>query len=157
MNIELILTGTTTEQWISEGIRIYADRLQHYAKFVVRELPVPKNAAGLPPAQVMAQEAKLLQKALEGVDRIILLDEKGVEYSSVSFSDFIRKQMNAGVKKLAFVTGGAYGFDPGFKSSAHTLISLSKMTFTHQMARLFFTEQLYRAFTILKGESYHHE
>lgn len=157
MNIELLVIGVTSEIWLTEGMKLFAERLQHYIRFRIRELPVPKNISALPSAMLLQEEGKILRKALDGFDRIILLDEHGTEYSSVSFAGFLQKQMNAGVKNLAFVVGGAYGFDPAMRAKADWIITLSKMTFTHQMVRLIFTEQLYRAFTILKGESYHHE
>ena len=157
MKIDLIVPGSTGERWIREGVDAYVKRLQHYVPFRMRELPAVKNAAALTPVQLQQQEYHQLKILLKEFDRIVLLDDSGNQFRSVEFADFLQKQMNAGVRALCFVAGGPYGFTPELRSAGYPMMSLSKMTFTHQMVRLVFTEQLYRAFTILKGEGYHHE
>src|SRR5690606_424596 len=121
------------------------------------ELPELKNTKHLSEAQQKAKEAELLFKQIQPADFLILLDEKGKEFSSVKFAEFLNKKMLSSVQHLVFAIGGPYGFDDSVYSRANEKLSLSRMTFSHQMVRLFFTEQLYRAFTILKGEPYHHE
>jgi 23S rRNA (pseudouridine1915-N3)-methyltransferase len=148
--------GKTDDSWIQEGLRIYAERLKHYIPFSVIEIPALKNAKGLSPQQQKENEGELILKNCSGADRIYLLDEGGKESGSVEFSKFLQIQMNSSVRHLFFVIGGPFGFSTEVYQRAHGKISLSKMTFTHQMVRLFFTEQLYRALTILKGEKYHH-
>ncbi len=148
--------GPTQDPWLISGIHEYVLRLQHYVDFFVCEIPVPRKASAMPEKARMEAEAKLLMKYLEGFDRVVLLDEKGEMMTSVAFASFIEKAMNTGTKKLAFVVGGPYGFADSILSRGYTRLSLSRMTLPHQMVRLFFTEQLYRAFTILKGERYHH-
>jgi 23S rRNA (pseudouridine1915-N3)-methyltransferase len=156
MKVTLILVGKTEEKWLKEGMEIYARRLKHYLSFSVIELPsIPLKGKGDPELQ-KEQEGERILKALEKADRVYLLDDKGMEFSSEALSVFLQKQMNGSVKNLAVVVGGAYGFSQAVYKKANGQLSLSKMTFTHQMARLIFTEQLYRAMTILKGEKYHH-
>lgn len=156
MKIDLLLTGKTTTAWIKAGIDEYRDRLRHYTDFTIREVNIPSGVTSLPSGRQTEEECKLLLKQLNGYDVVILLDEKGAEMSSAGFAGFLQRYMNRGSRKIAFVAGGAYGFSGDFYSRFSERISMSKMTFSHQMIRLFFTEQLYRAFTILRGESYHH-
>ncbi|WP_423148825.1 23S rRNA (pseudouridine(1915)-N(3))-methyltransferase RlmH [Rubrolithibacter danxiaensis] len=157
MKISLLSVGKTEEKYLKEGIEKYFKRLQHYISFKLAELPEIKNTKNLTAAQQKIKEAELLLKHINLQDYVILLDEKGVELTSLNFSNFLNKKMTGGVQNLVFIIGGPYGFDETLYKRANEKISLSKMTFSHQMVRLFFTEQLYRAFTILKGEPYHHE
>ncbi|MBR1793614.1 MAG: 23S rRNA (pseudouridine(1915)-N(3))-methyltransferase RlmH [Bacteroidales bacterium] len=157
MNIKLLVVGKTDATYLQTGIEEYASRLKHYVRFEMEVIPALKDQKNASPDEVRMREAQLLLRHLEGCDRIVLLDEHGSEHSSVQFSQFLQKQMNAGIRTLAFVVGGAFGFAPEVYAAAHDKISLSRMTLTHQMVRLFFIEQLYRAFTILKGEKYHNE
>lgn len=157
MNIKLIVVSKTDEKYLQQGIDIYVSRLKHYVNFEMVVIPALKDQKGASPDDIKEREATLLLKQLEKCDRVVLLDEHGTEHTSVGFSQFLQKQMNAGVRNLAFVVGGAFGFAPSVYSTAGDKISLSKMTFNHQMVRLFFLEQLYRAFTIIRHEPYHNE
>lgn len=156
MNIRLLMVGATDDPLMDELIQGYVKRLNHYIKFELHTLPGLKKTKNLTPAQQSQKEGALILKALDPSDRVILLDEQGKKMSSVGFAKFLQKQMNAGGKKLVFVIGGAYGFSDEVYRRATTRVSLSDMTFSHQMVRLFVVEQCYRAFTILKGEPYHH-
>lgn len=153
MTIKLIVVSKTDIPYIQQGIDEYTKRLKHYVNFEIEVIPALK--LNLSPEETKEKEAVAILKHLEGADRIVLLDEHGTEHTSVGFSQYIQKQMNASVRSLVFVIGGAFGFAPSVYKAAHDKISLSQMTFNHQMVRLFFVEQLYRAFTILHGEKYH--
>ena len=131
--------------------------MKHYVNFELTVIPALKDQTGASPEEIKSREAALILKQLEKSDRIVLLDEHGTEHTSVGFSQYIQKQMNAGVRNLTFVIGGAFGFAPEVYAAANDKVSLSKLTFNHQMVRLFFVEQLYRAFTILRNEPYHNE
>ena len=157
MKVTLLVVGKTDEKYLQQGIDIYVSRLKHYVNFEIVVIPALKDQRGASPEEIKEREAVLIMKQLERCDRIILLDEHGVGNTSVGFANYMQKQMNAGVRNLAFVVGGAFGFAPSVYSAAHDKISLSSMTFNHQMVRLFFVEQLYRAFTILNHEPYHNE
>jgi 23S rRNA (pseudouridine1915-N3)-methyltransferase len=157
MNIRLLVVSKTDIPYIQEGIDVYAKRLKHYVNFDLEVIPALKDQKGASPDEIKEREASLILKRLEGADRIVLLDEHGKEHTSVGFSGYLQKQMNAGVRNLVFVVGGAFGFAPSVYAAAHDKISLSQMTFNHQMVRLFFVEQLYRAHTILRHEKYHNE
>ena len=157
MNIKLIVIGKSEEKYLREAVEIYLKRLTHYINFEILVLPDVKNAKNMSVAELKDKEAELILKHSAKADKVVLLDEKGKEYSSVEFSKYIAKQMNASVKTLAFVVGGAFGFSEKVYSQANEKLSISKMTFSHQMIRLLFVEQLYRAFTIIKGEPYHNE
>lgn len=157
MNIRLLVISKTDIPYLQEGIDIYAKRLKHYVNFELEVIPALRDQKGASPDEIKEREAALLLKRLEGVDRIVLLDEHGKEHTSVGFSEFLQKQMNSGVRTLVFVVGGAFGFAPSVYKVAHDKLSLSQMTFNHQMVRLFFLEQLYRAHTILRHEKYHNE
>lgn len=157
MNIKLLVISKTDIPYLQEGIEVYVKRLKHYVNFELEVIPALKDQKGASPEVVKEREALLLLKRLEGADSIVLLDEHGKEHTSVGFSQYLQKQMNAGVRSLVFVVGGAFGFAPSVYQTAHDKISLSQMTFNHQMVRLFFVEQLYRAFTILHHEPYHNE
>ena len=156
MRVSLITVGKTDIKWVSEGLEVYSSRLRHYIPFELREIPELKNASSLSRDQIKSAEGKLILKSLKDSDDLILLDERGKEFRSVEFADWLQKKMAAG-RDLVFVIGGAYGFSQEVYQRAGSIISLSKMTFSHQMVRTIFVEQLYRALTILKGESYHHE
>lgn len=155
MKITLLTVGKTEHNYLAEGIGIYMERLSHYVKFVMVDVQLPKNTKKLEPAALKEAEGKLLIKYFEDADKVILLDEKGQSYTSEAFAAWLQKIMNSGCKHLLFVIGGAYGFSMEIYQAAHAKLSLSDMTFSHQMVRLFFAEQLYRAFTILKNEPYH--
>lgn len=157
MNIKLIVVSKTDDKYLQQGIEIYASRLKHYTNFEMVVVPALKDQKGASAEEIKEREAVLLLKQLEKCDRVVLLDEHGTEHTSVGFSQFLQKQMNAGVRNLAFVVGGAFGFAQSVYAVANDKVSLSKMTFNHQMVRLFFVEQLYRAFTILRHEPYHNE
>lgn len=157
MNIKLIVVSKTDIPYLQTGIEEYVGRLRHYCDFEIIVIPALKNLGKASPDEVKEREGQLILKQLEKVDTVVLLDEHGREYTSVGFSEYLQKQMNVGTRTLAFVIGGAFGFSPAVYAAAHHKISLSQMTFNHQMVRLFFTEQLYRAFTILHHEKYHNE
>lgn len=156
MKITLIAVGKTEDKYLIEGINKYLNRLKHYINFNVLIIPDIKNTKNLTEAQQKNKEAELIAKQINPTDVIILLDEKGKKHSSVSFANYLNKQMIGSVQHLVFIIGGPYGFDETLYQRANTSISLSDMTFSHQMVRLFFVEQLYRAFSILKNEPYHH-
>ena len=156
MKITLIAVGKTEDKYLIEGIDKYLNRLKHYINFNVLIIPDIKNTKNLTEAQQKSKEAELIAKQINPTDVIILLDEKGKKHSSVSFANYLNKQMIGSVQHLIFIIGGPYGFDETLYKRANTSISLSDMTFSHQMVRLFFAEQLYRAFSILKNEPYHH-
>ncbi len=157
MKITLLSIGKTHDNFIKEGIDKYLKRLKHYVKLEAIEIPELKDTKNLSEAQQKSKEAELLLKHIQPHDFLVLLDENGKEYTSVDFSKYIQKKMVTGVNHAVFVIGGPYGFDQSVYNAAKDKLSLSKMTFSHQMGRLFFVEQLYRAFTIIKGEPYHHQ
>lgn len=157
MKITLIAIGKTEDKYLIEGIDKYLNRLKHYINFNMVIIPDVKNTKNLTEAQQKTKEAELLLKQLNNSDVVVLLDEKGKKFTSVQFSVYINKQMVGSVQNLVFIIGGPYGFDESIYKRSNSSISLSDMTFSHQMVRLFFVEQLYRAFTILKNEPYHHE
>ena len=155
MTIKLIVVSKTDVPYLQTGIDEYVARLRHYCDFELVTVPAVKNAGRLSPDELKVREGELILKQLEKVDHVVLLDEHGREYTSVGFSEFLQRQMNAGTRTLAFVIGGAFGFSPAVHAAALSKMSLSQMTFNHQMVRLFFLEQLYRAHTILRHEKYH--
>ncbi|MEI7723844.1 MAG: 23S rRNA (pseudouridine(1915)-N(3))-methyltransferase RlmH [Bacteroidota bacterium] len=157
MKIKLLLVGKTEEEYLRTGIREYETRIKRYVPFEIIEIPALKNAANLPLAEQNARECVMLGKQISPGDVLILLDEHGREMSSTEFAAFLNKQFISGNKNMIFTVGGPFGFDASFKKQASFILSLSRMTFSHQMVRLFFTEQLYRGLTIMRGESYHHE
>ena len=156
MHITLLTMGKTDIRWVAEGLDVYASRLSHYVPFQVKELPELKNAGSLSPEQIKHKEAELLLKAVKPQDSVILLDEHGEEFTSLQFAARVGTYLQKG-KDLVFVVGGAYGFAPEMYGRASSKLSLSKMTCSHQLVRTVFAEQLYRAFTILRGEPYHNE
>ena len=157
MKILVLAIGKTDEQWVQEALLKYSKRLQHYLPFEFEVIPDLKNTKNLSEAQQKEKEGALILKKLNTTDKVVLLDEKGKEYRSVEFANHLQQQMNSGVKRLVFIIGGPYGFSPELYAKAQGKLALSKMTFSHQMIRPFFVEQLYRAMTILKNEPYHHE
>ncbi len=156
MTIKLLAIGKTDSKELQAMIATYENRLRHYIKFELEIIPNVKNSKNLSEKRQKEKEGKQILKKLTATDVLILLDEKGKQYSSVIFSEYLQKKMNSGIKQLVFVIGGPYGFSEEVYQKAQGKISLSSMTFSHQMVRLFFVEQLYRAFTILKNEPYHH-
>ena len=157
MRITLLTVGRTDKGWIRDGLEIYMSRLSHYIPFSLVEIPELKNVSALSQAQIKEREGELILKNVKASDDLVLLDERGVMRSSVEFASFLQGKMTSGGTDIVFVIGGAYGFSEAVYSRANSKISLSKMTFSHQMVRTIFAEQLYRAFTIMKGEPYHHE
>lgn len=147
----------TQDSYMAEGIEIYAKRLKNYVNFNVSTINVAKNVRQRSHKEQKNEEGRLILSQVPPEDVLVLLDERGKEFSSVEFSQFISKQQNASVRRLVFLIGGPFGFSEEVYARANVRLSFSRMTFSHQMIRLFFTEQLYRAFTILKGEKYHHE
>ena len=157
MKIKLLAIGRTDDKNLQVLIATYEKRLKHYIKFESEFIPDIKNVKNLSKKEQKEKEGELILKKISPTDQIIILDEKGKEFSSVEFSKFLQKKMNSGIKQLVLVIGGPYGFSEKVYQKALGKISLSKMTFSHQMIRLFVVEQIYRAFTILKNEPYHHE
>lgn len=157
MNIRLLAVGKTDNKELQKLIDDYSKRLSFYIKFELDVISDIKNAKNLSEAQQKEKEGELILSKLSTTDHLILLDENGKTLSSVGFSQELQKKMNAGIKTLVFVIGGPYGFSDAVYAKANGKISLSLMTFSHQMVRLFFIEQTYRAFTILRGEPYHHQ
>ena len=156
MEIKLIGIGKTDKTELDQLIKSYQNRLMHYVRFSFEIIPDLKNSKNLSKRLQKEEEGKLILSKISNSDRLILLDENGQEMKSVVFSDFLQKQMNSGLKRLVLVIGGPYGFSEDVYKKASSKLALSKMTFSHQMVRLFIIEQLYRSFTILKNEPYHH-
>jgi 23S rRNA (pseudouridine1915-N3)-methyltransferase len=157
MKIALLTVGKTDVNWVKQGLDIYMSRLKHYIPFSITEIPELKNVSSLSKDQIKTKEGELILKNIKPVDDVILLDEHGKQYGSVEFAALLQNKINYEGKDIVFVIGGAYGFSEPVYKRANSKISLSKMTFSHQMVRAIFTEQIYRAFTIMKGEPYHHE
>ena len=157
MIIKLIVVSKTDVPYIQTGIDEYVGRLKHYCDFEMVVIPALKGMGKASAEEVKEREGELILKQLAKADSVVLLDEHGKEYTSVAFSEMLQKQMNAGTRVLAFVIGGAYGFSKEVYAAATQKMSLSQLTFNHQMVRLFFLEQLYRAHTILRHEKYHNE
>ncbi|GAB3724641.1 23S rRNA (pseudouridine(1915)-N(3))-methyltransferase RlmH [Flavobacterium koreense] len=157
MNIRLLAIGKTDNKSLQTLIDDYTKRLSFYVKFDLEVIPDIKNVKNLSEAQQKEKEGELVLSKLSATDQLILLDENGTTFSSVGFSDYLQKKMNAGIKTLVFVIGGPYGFSEEIYKKAQGKVSLSEMTFSHQMVRLFVIEQIYRGFTILRNEPYHHQ
>lgn len=157
MNIKLLAIGKTDNKALQTLIDDYTKRLSYYIKFEVDIIPDIKKGKNLSESQQKEKEGELILSKLHSTDQLILLDENGSTFTSLKFSDYLQKKMNSGTKTLVFVIGGPYGFSDAVYQNAQGKISLSSMTFSHQMVRLFFIEQLYRGFTILKNEPYHHQ
>jgi 23S rRNA (pseudouridine1915-N3)-methyltransferase len=157
MKITFLTVGKTEDAYLKDGIDKYVKRLKHYTRLELIDLPELKNTKALTEQQQKNKEAELILKKITPLDHVILLDENGMEFTSKQFSAYIDKKAVGSISSLVFVVGGPYGFDQSVYDRANDRLSLSRMTFSHQMIRLFFVEQLYRAYTILKGEPYHHE
>ena len=157
MKISLLVIGKTDAGYVREGIAEYEKRLQRYVTYEMKVLPDVKNAKNLTEALQKEKEGEMILGEILATDWVVLLDEKGREFTSVEFAGFLAQKMVGSVKKMVFVVGGPYGFSERVYQRANDKISLSRMTFSHQRLRMIFTEQLYRAMTILKGEPYHHE
>jgi len=156
MKTELILVGKTVNKHFVAGIKDYTERIGHYMPFEIRVIPEIKNTKSLSEQQQKDKEGELILKMIQPSDTVVLMDEHGTEFRSIEFAKWLQKKQNTS-RRLIFIIGGPYGFAQPVYDRANELISLSKMTFSHQMVRLIFTEQIYRACTIIKGEPYHHE
>lgn len=157
MKIKLLAIGKTDNKQLQQLIDEYQNRLKHYVKFELEIIPDIKNVKNLSEAQQKEKEGELILSKLQPTDQLVLLDDKGKQYTSVELSQYLQKKMNSGIKQLVLVIGGPYGFSEAVYQKAQGKLSLSKMTFSHQMIRLFIVEQVYRGFTILRNEPYHHE
>ncbi|HBN46155.1 MAG TPA: 23S rRNA (pseudouridine(1915)-N(3))-methyltransferase RlmH [Prevotella sp.] len=156
MKTLLLLVGKTQDKHFLAGINDYAERIGHYMPFEIKVIPELRNTKNLSEQQQQTQEGELLLKQLQPSDTVVLLDEHGTEHRSVEFAAWLQKKQNT-ARRLVFIIGGPYGFSEAVYKRANEMVSLSRMTFSHQMVRLVFTEQIYRACTIIKGEPYHHE
>ncbi len=157
MKIVLLSIGKTNEQYLIEGISQYQKRLKHYIQFEMLEIPNIKKAKNFSNTELMKREGNLILKQLQSSDHLVLLDDKGKDFTSPKLSEKLQSWMLSGKKRLVFVIGGAYGFSEDVYARGDEKLSLSKMTFSHQMVRLFFVEQIYRGYTILNNEPYHHQ
>ena len=157
MKITLAVVGKTAAGYLEQGVSEYVRRLSHYVSFNIQYIADLKNTKNLTVDQQKSNEGKLILQCLEKSDYVVLLDEHGRDYTSMQFADYVQKRMSSGVRRVVFVVGGPYGFSQEVYQRADDKLSLSKMTFSHEMIRLIFTEQLYRAYTILNHEPYHHE
>jgi len=157
MNIKLVVVGKTEEKYLKEGIDIFEKRLKFYIPYEMIIIPSLKDTKSLSPQMVKEREGELIIKQVSKSDKVVLFDEMGEEFRSIEYANFLQKNMNAGIKTMCFVVGGAFGFSDEVYKIANLKIAMSKMTFSHQMIRLMIVEQLYRAFTILKNEPYHNE
>lgn len=157
MKLTLYNVGKTDNAYIMHGIDDYKKRIMHFADFSIIDIHAVKHSKSTTPAELTAREGEIILDFVSGNNLIVLLDEKGKEYTTREFSDWLKRTMNQSIKKVAFISGGAYGFSEDVYQASHLQISLSKMTFTHQMARLIFIEQLYRALTIIRGIPYHND
>lgn len=157
MRITLLTVGKTDKDWVRQGLDIYTSRLKHYIPFSIVEIPELKNVSSMSQEQIKTKEGELILKNIKPADDMILLDERGRTYSSLEFAKLLQDKISYVGKDIVFVIGGAYGFSQAVYDRAGSKISLSRMTFSHQMVRAIFAEQIYRAFTIMRGEPYHHE
>lgn len=157
MKIKLLTIGKTDNAALAQLIKTYEARLKHYIQFSIEIIPDLKNIKNFSEEIKKEKEGDLILSKISTTDRMVLLDENGTSFDSIEFSKFLQKQMNSGIKQLVFVIGGPYGFSDKIYKKSQGKISLSKMTFSHQMVRLFAIEQIYRGFTILKNEPYHHQ
>lgn len=157
MNIELIVVGKTDMKEVETLVAMYAKRLNHYVRFAITTIADVRNTKKLSEGEQKRLEGEAILRLLTPSDYVMLLDEHGAELRSIEFADLVEKRMSAGIKRLVFLIGGPYGFSEAVYARANGRLSLSKMTFSHQIVRAIFLEQLYRAFTILKNEPYHHE
>jgi 23S rRNA (pseudouridine1915-N3)-methyltransferase len=157
MKIKLLTVGATPKNYLLDGEMLFEKRINNYMAFEKVEIPDIKNAKSLSKEQIKVEEGRLILNKIQSSDIVVLLDERGKELRSIDFAAWMQQIMNQGPKQLVFVVGGPYGFSEEVYARSDRKLSLSQMTFSHQMIRLFFMEQLYRAFTILKNEPYHHE
>lgn len=157
MKITLLTVGKTDKDWVKQGLDIYVSRLKHYIPFSIVEIPELKNVSALTKEQIKSKEGELILKNIRPTDDVILLDERGKEYTSIELARIIQDKISYAGKDIVFIIGGAYGFSDAVYQRSNSKLSLSKMTFSHQMVRAIFAEQIYRAFTIMRGEPYHHE
>lgn len=157
MKIKLLVIGKTDDKYLTEGIKKYHSRLKHYLTFEYTELPDIKNSKNLTQERQKILEGELLLKNIQPGDQVVLLDERGKNFTSREFASYIEKRMLSGIKRVVFIIGGPFGFSDDIYSVANDNISLSKMTFSHQLVRLIFFEQIYRAMTIIRNEPYHHD
>lgn len=157
MIIDLITVGKTDSAEVASLVGLYQKRINRYIKFSVTALPDIRNARNMPEESLRREEGTTILRNITDGDYVVLLDDKGIEYTSPGFAAWLQKRMNSGLRRLVFVIGGAYGFSQAVRERANGAVSLSKMTFSHQIVRAIFAEQLYRAFTILNNEPYHHE
>ena len=157
MKITLLTVGKTDIKWVQDGFDVYISRLKHYVPFCVTEIPELKNASSLSKELIKTKEGELILKSIKSSDEVLLLDEHGKEYSSSEWARIMERRISGSGRDIVFGIGGAYGFSQQVYDRCDGMLSLSRMTFSHQMVRVIFTEQLYRAFTIIKGEPYHHE
>lgn len=157
MKIKVLVLGKTDAKALEELIQKYGSRLRHYIPFSMEIIPDLKHTKNLSISLQKEKEGQLILNKINTSDRLFLLDEKGKDYNSIEFSMFLQKQMNSGLKQMVLAIGGPYGFSNAVYKSAHGKVSFSKMTFSHQMIRLFVVEQLYRGMSILKNEPYHHQ
>lgn len=157
MKITFLTVGKTTFPFVKEGCDIFIKRIRHYTTFEYIEIPELKNTSSLSKEQIKEKEAELILKYVNNTDKVVLLDERGKNFTSIEWSKELEKEIVSGTRSLIFIVGGAYGFSKTIYERANGKLSLSSMTFSHQIIRLFFIEQLYRAFTIMKGEPYHNE
>lgn len=157
MKIVFLVIGKTSERWIEDGMNVFFKRLKHYQKTEFHALPDVKGGGKMTPEALKEAEAAVYKKFIESTDTVVLLDENGKEYHSRGFANQIQKWRNAGPKRLVFIVGGAFGFAPSMYERANAQVSMSKMTTSHQLIRVIFLEQLYRAMTILRGEPYHND
>ncbi len=157
MKITLLTVGKTDKDWVRQGLDIYVSRLKHYIPFSIVEIPELKNVSALSKDQIKNKEGELILKNIRPTDDVILLDERGKEHTSIELAKIIQDKISYAGKDIVYVIGGAYGFSDAVYARANSKLSLSRMTFSHQMVRAIFAEQIYRAFTIIRGEPYHHE
>ena len=157
MKITLLTVGKTDIPWVRDGLETYVSRLGHYVRFSLNEIPELKNVSSLSRDGIKLREGELLLRCVKPSDHLLLLDEHGREYRSMEFASMLSELLSRGGRDIVFAIGGAYGFSDGVYARADGKVSLSKMTFSHQMVRTIFAEQLYRAFTIMRGEPYPHE
>ena len=157
MKVVLLTVGKTVFPFVKDGCDIFIKRLKRYIQFEMIEIPELKNVSSFSSEQIKEKEGKLILKHLKDSDKVVLLDERGARFTSVEWANDIQHELTIGTKTLVFIVGGAYGFSKEVYDRAQSKLSFSNMTFSHQIIRLFFIEQIYRAFTIIKGEPYHNE
>lgn len=157
MKVQLLLVGKTTQEFVRKGMEEYAGRLKHYLPFEMQTIPDIRNMRSFSSDRIREKEGDAILKYIQPDDVVVLLDEHGKEFTSMEFAGYMEKKMLATSKRLVFIIGGPYGFADKVYALAREKVSLSKMTFSHQLIRLIFTEQLYRAMTILSNQPYHHE